>query len=349
MDWVPFASGSPFIWPHRFEGQSVFDKLKEVQDVKTAFLRQAVDNVAFTNNRRFVANPNAVDMKSLLNSRPGGVILATDPQQVREIEHLSTLGESIQAMDYMDKVRTERGGASLDLMDPSFQLAGKNAGDQGIERQMGAKEKLVGMISRNLAETLLKGMYMLVHRTLREFLPGQLTARLHGVWAETDPSQWPERKHVMVNIGMTAAERSEKAQSLAVLAQSQLAALQLGMDDELVSKKNLYNTQIDWARTMGLDFIEQYWTDPESEEAQQAAQQKAQSQAQMANQQQQLQQQLADAPNQLKSVEIMLDDKFRYFEQLVKAEIEEAKILGSAEAGLIQAQQQAKRESTSQN
>ncbi len=342
VDWVPYASGSPFIWPHRFEGQSIFDKLKAVQDTKTALLRQGIDNLTFNNNGRFIVNPNLVDVESFLNSRPGGVAFAQDPSAAVQVQYQSTLGDSIQALDYMDKVRTERGGASLDLMNPNFQLAAKNVGDQGADRQISAKEKLVGMISMNLAESLLKGMYMLVHRTLREFLPGQLTAKLNGQWAETDPSQWPERKHVSVNVGMTASERREKAVSLSALMQAQAQDLQLGLDDEMVTKKNLYNSRIDWMRTVGLDFPEQYYQDPESEEGQQAAQQKAQLQAQAAQQEQQLQHDLANAPNQLKAVEIMLDDKFRYFQEAVKAEIEEAKIVGSAEAGLMQVQEQAK-------
>ncbi len=347
-EWVPYASGSPFIWPHRFTGQSMHDKLKPVQDAKTFTLRQMLDNVNQANNTRWILNPNSVDVESFLNSRPGGVAFARDPNAAVPIQHNPIVGESVAVLDYLDKVRTERGGASLDMLNPSFQLAAKSVGDQGLDQQMTAKEKLVGMITRNLAETILKGMYMLVHKTLREYLPGQLTAKLNGNWAETDPSQWPERKHVMVNIGMTAGERREKAQALSILAQSQMAALQLGMDDELVTKANLYNTQIDWSRTTGLDFPEQYWTDPNSQEAQQAAQQKAQLQAQQQSSQEKLQYDLANAPNQLKAVEIMLSDKLDYFKEYVKMEIEEAKIIGSAEAGLMQAQQQAQVKSNEQ-
>ena len=60
-----------------------------------------------------------------------------------------------------------------------------------------------------------------------------------------------------------------------------------------------------------------------------------------------LQEDLANAPNQLKAVELMFKREIDFFKEFMKAEIEEAKIVGSAEAGLIQAQEQARQKSES--
>ncbi|GAF83565.1 unnamed protein product, partial [marine sediment metagenome] len=40
VDWIPLATGSPFMIPHRIYGQSIYDKLREIQDSKTYSLRQ---------------------------------------------------------------------------------------------------------------------------------------------------------------------------------------------------------------------------------------------------------------------------------------------------------------------
>ena len=61
---------------------------------------------------------------------------------------------SIALLNYMDSVRSERGGASLDLQAAQLQVAGETA--HGIERQFTSKEALARLITRTLAETMLR-------------------------------------------------------------------------------------------------------------------------------------------------------------------------------------------------
>jgi hypothetical protein len=149
------------------------------------------------------------------------------------------------------------------------------------------------MVARNLAETLIKGVYAKMHRLLKKHWPGVIQARTGGRWLQQVPQTWPERDEVAVQVGMTTGERMRMMQLLGQVLQQQLQALQAGQDGVLVGLPQLYNTLIDFARAGGLQAPEQYWVDPASEPSQQAAQQKAQAAQQQAMQQAQQAQQVA--------------------------------------------------------
>jgi hypothetical protein len=301
-EFIPYASGTPFIQPHRFNGLGLFDKLRNIQDSKTHVLRQMLDNQNHANNARVIVQTGQVDMDDVTNSRPGGVIRVRGPGAVEPFP-FTDIGGSCQAtLDYLDKVRSERGGASLDLQSAELQLAGETA--HGVERQMSSKEQLAGMMTRTLAETLVRSTFLLVHKAMRLYFPDVINIRARGQFAEVDPAQWPERDRVNVRAGLSTAERARKKQTLESIMASNAAKKQLG---EYVSPVSSHNLELDWGRASGLDNPERYFTDPASEEAQQAQQAQA-AQAQQAQEQQQ----------QLVQLQAMIEQQ--------KHEIEQAKI-----------------------
>ncbi len=344
-DWIPYSTGSPFIIPHRLYGQSIYDKLRTIQDSKTHFLRQWHDNARRVNNARVVYNPLTTDEDAVMSSRAGGGIRSKDPASVQQLV-TNDMGASILgALDYMDKMRSERGGASLDLGSAELQLAGQNIGQLGAERQISMKEQLAAMMTATLANTLVRETFLLVHRTLRAHLPGELTAKLNGKWVQTDPSQWPERKQVVVKTGLSQGEKIARISALTQVIQTQVGFIQAGQGGQTVSPGGVYNAILDWCRAANLENPEQYWLDPDSEQAQAAAkaegeQQQAQQQAaqQFQQQQQRLQEQLFTLTQQLDKYKHDTDLRFQYDKEALDAEVEEAKIVGEATRDLELAQ-----------
>jgi hypothetical protein len=248
----------------------------------------------------------------------------------------------------MDKQRSERGGASLDLASAEMQLAG-NVGDQGAERQISIKEQLAGQMTRTLANTLIKQTYILVHSTLRLYMPGELTAKLNGQWTTTDPSDWAERRKVNVQSGMTQGEKQQRLQALNALIAQQVNFISQGKGDEITNDGKVYNAVMDWSRAANLDNPEQYWIDPDSEQAMQAkqgkaeqaqAQQQAQVEAQnaMIEKQTQMQAELFGLSKQLEKYVHDSELVYKYASDRLDAEVEEAKIIGSSTLDLTREQ-----------
>jgi hypothetical protein len=314
-EFVPYASGTPFIQP--------------------ATLRNYLDNHNNANNARLGVVDGLVNMDDALNSRPGGVIRMNSTDGIVPIPR-DDVGQSAQALlQYMDEVRSARGGASLDLQTASAQIAGDTA--HGVERQYTAREQLAALMARTLAETLIASTYKMTHKAMRLLMPGTFNFRVEGMFGQTDPSEWRERERVNVKTGLSVNERMAKAASLAEIVAKQEQYIMQGQGGIMTDANKLHNALIDWAKAKGLDNPERYWTDPQSPQAQQAQQQAAQAQQEAEQQQQAMMVQQAQFQEKLLQIQAELDKykhdtelKYKYWSDILDAEVDEAKIVGDA-------------------
>ncbi len=301
---VPFAAGTAYLQPHRFRGMSLFDKLWDVQDGKTRVLRQWDDNRDAVNNSTLGVDYKGVeDMDTIVNRRSGGVMLFNRPprEAAQEITTSDMGGACIQALDYFDRIASRRAGASLDIQSRAASIPG-GVGSQGLDRLMTAEERIADMMARNFGETLLRNLYMLVHRTLRMNYQSQLTAKIGSRWVESDPSKWPARDDIEVLVGLTGPERLRKMNTLSTILDQQVMVLGNGGDGVLVNYSKIHNTLTDYAEMGNISHPDRYWIDPDSDPAmerqqqnQQQALQQNQQQAQAVAAQAQMQTQVAQA------------------------------------------------------
>jgi hypothetical protein len=297
-----------------------------------------------------------VSMDDYVDSRPGGAVRVDGAGPVQDsIMPLGMIDAGPAAasfLQYMDRVRADRGGAALDLASGEAQLTDK-VGSQGVDRIYSVQEAQAGMIARNLAESLLRSLFLLVHRLLREELAEPLTLRLADQWVQVDPGQWRSRDRVNIKSGLSPGEKARKRDALGQVISYQWSVLQAGQDGVMVTLPNLYNAYLDWASANDLDAGEKYFTDPQSQTAQQGMQAKMQQNQQQQGQQQQLMQaqlqlegmdrQLKEQEQKLKALQADADLKFNYWKEALNAEIEEAKLTASVTSDLT-AQQQSGRD-----
>lgn len=339
-EFLPYASGAAWLEPHSFWGLSVYDKVKSVQDIKTAVMRQAIDNLTNCNFSRVIVNER-VNVDDLLAPRAGGVVRVDSSAPVQDcampLPPIDTSAGSQSLLALMDKVRSERAGASLDLQHTDSQILKSQAGADNIGTILGNAEMQAGMVARNLAETLIRSTFMLVHRLLRTDYGQPLNLRLADTWVTQDPSKWPPRDRVNIKAGLSPAERKQKAGNLAAIMQGQVQMAQMGMDGVLVGPDNLYSAFMDWAAASEIDAPEKYITNPDSEKGKQAGAMKTQ----QAQGMQQMQAQMAQQQQQLEAMKLQLDKaksdnelKFKYWEARLNAETKEAELIGTATADL---------------
>ena len=334
MDLVPFALGSPFLNPHRLTGESLFDHLKATQDVKTAYRRQLIDNVSIINNGRYIYDPGQTTEADIMAPKAGGGIRARNPGASVQVVPVPDVTSGIlAAINYEDMVRSERGGASLDLMGAEPQLVGETA--HGIERQYGSREAMASMMALNLSESMIRGIYQITHEYLRRFANEPFTVRINGAYVQTDPSTWQKRERLNIKTGMTPGERGHLQTSLEKHINYQAQAMQSGLDGVLASAETIYRTSMDWLRMSGVDNPERLAIDPNSQpalERQEGAQQQQQEQqAKM----EQMQAQMVQMQAQLEQAKLAEDARqhddeiaFKYADAEMQAALEEAKISG---------------------
>lgn len=274
VDLVPYAAGCAILRSHSLEGLSLFDRLKEVQDAKTESLRQWLDNAENANNSRYAVNERLVNAEDLSNSRPSAPVRIRGEVAGNFMPFAGVdIGPSmLNLLGYLDKTRSERGGASLDLQSAEAQIAGETA--TGIERQYSVREQMAGLFCMTLAVTLIRNTYALTHAALRRWSTGPMTVPIGAEFVEVDPTRWPERDAWNVKRGLSYGERQRRKGALEAVIGKQEALIQAGYENILVDAAQYYTALIDWNYSAMLDNPERYFTDPRSPAAQQARKQR---------------------------------------------------------------------------
>ena len=333
VDFVPYATGTPFLQPHQINGLGVYDRLRNVQDIKTKALRNWLDNQAAVNKSRIAADEKAVNLGDATDNRSGGVVRTKgSPHQSIMAFPVVDIGPSTLALlTYADKMRSEGSGASLDLQSAALQVAGDTA--HGVERQMGSREQLAAMMARTLAETMLRSAWLLTHKALRSWVTSDMEVQSGGRFLTSNPAQWPERESVNLKTGLSVGERAQRKAALAEVLQQQIQILGNGLNGQLTDLPSVYSALIDWTRAAMLDNGERYYVDPRSDEAKQACQQAQQQQQQTQQFTMQMQQAIALGAQQVEQIKAAMDKyendqdtRFDYFKAILDAALEEMKL-----------------------
>lgn len=346
---VPFirhASGTAIINPHRFTGISLFDKLKQNQDIRTALRRALLDNVNATTKNRLAGLDGVVNPDDISDGRVNNMVrVKTTVPDVRQgvmpLAVPDTSANILANLESTARERSEMGGAALDLQTAQMQIGGDRMGSQGLEKAYSVAEQLSAAMMKTLASTLIRETFLLAHRTLREYFDEPVPIKRNGKWNYVTPSEWPERHSVTIKPGMSPGERNRRVNALSQVIQAQLMLSDKGMDQVLVDLDGFNRALLDWARLAEVQNPEQYFIDPESDRAKAALENKSKQAAEMDQQKKALMQQAFGLEQLRTAFEKYRTDselQFKYFDSVLKSEVEEMKVVGAATAGLVQMQ-----------
>jgi hypothetical protein len=269
---VPIAYCVPIRMPHRHVGISIFDLLKDIQDIKTTLLRQSLDNVYAINNGRLVVNSDNVNMEDLSVSRAGGFIRTTGVPgaDIAALPTPSMVGELLPVISYMDEMKAQRTGISATTsgLDPDT-LQGTTA--KAYTSAMNAATAKIEMMCRIMAEGV-KDIALLLHGLVIRHQDKPMVLKLRNQWVSVDPSSWKRRYSCSVNVGLGSGTQEEKRGNLMLMGQVQQAAAQAG----IVLPENVYNLATEMAEVLGFPTAGKFFTDPSSPHFQQMQAQKQQ-------------------------------------------------------------------------
>jgi hypothetical protein len=179
-------------------------------------------------------------------------------------------------MTYLDKVRAGRTGVDPDGNATPTSI-GDRVGSQGVDRLMNAKEELVGLIIRVIAETGIKPLCTKIRDLSVKHVDAVVDFRFRGQWYEIKPSEWPDRTRCTVRVGTGTGNHQLQVAALSqvLLMQEKLAMVGSG----LISDKKAFSTMDDYCKFSGLNGAVRYFVDPDSPEGKQASEAKQQQQA----------------------------------------------------------------------
>lgn len=263
---IPFACSTPFPVAHRLLGFSLFDKLAEVQRIKTVLLRTALDSAYFALNQRYevaseASTPDTIN--DLLNNVPGAPVRSKNGQAVRALGGGRLDFDVAGMLEYVSTIGEQRSGVVRNAQGLNPDTLHETKG--GMEKLFNAAQKRVRMIARVFAETGVKELYLLVHDLARTMGSMAGTVRLRGEWVQIDPSTFGSRKDMTVHVGVGAGGREMELAALNMVAERQAQLVQAqggGMNGPFVTAQNVYNTAKRIVERAGLKTADLYFTDP---------------------------------------------------------------------------------------
>lgn len=297
----PWVSTTAFLMSHKFQGQSVTDRLKQIQEQKTALWRNMFDNMYLQNNQRNIVVENQVNLDDLLVSRPGGIIRAKRLDAITPLITPQLGQDAYNMMTYLDQVRAGRTG-----VDPDGQANPANIGDrvgsQGVDRLMNAKEELVGLIIRVMAETGIKPLCVKIRDLSVRHIDAVTDFRFRGQWYQIQPTQWPDRTNCTVRVGTGTGNHQLQSAAIGqvIAVQGQLATT----GSILVSDQKAFDTMDDYCKFNGLNGATRYFVDPSSPEGQQAKQAKDKSAEEAKQKQDMMDKVMTEAQGKIADAEV---------------------------------------------
>jgi len=302
LDYSPWVATTGILMPHKFRGLSIYDRLKQVQDQKTTLWRNILDNIYFQNNSRTLVVESQVNLDDLTVSRPGGIVRTKRIDAVAPLQTPQLASEAFGMLEYLDAVRAGRTGVAPEG-EATPQRIGDRVGSQGVDRLLTAKEELVGLIVRLIAETAIKPLCLKVRDLCIMHMDAIQDYKFRGKWIPVNPSQWPNRSRASVRVGTGSGNRASQIQTLTQILQYQ-AQIYQAPGQSLVTPDKVYAALNDFAKYGELLGASKYFLDPSSPEGQQFLQSQLQTQQAQQQKQDQIQQQIMEAQVGLAQAEL---------------------------------------------
>lgn len=281
-DEVPFADIIIERRPHQREGNSIADDTMEAQKVKTALLRETLDNIYWQNKAQPILQEGAVtNPDAVLNPAFGKPIRVQQGISAKDALGFTQVpfvgNSSFQMMEYFDREIQDVTGVS----DASGGLAPDAL--QNVTAKASAMVESAGIAQAELmAATLARGLVPVFKGLLKLTIKHQdkpRVVRLRKRWVAFDPRPWNADMDVTVNTGLGAGTRERDMAVMQMISgiQEKLLASYGPVNNPFVTAENVYNALAKLIEASGLRSVDQYFTRPDMQklaQMQQQAQQK---------------------------------------------------------------------------
>lgn len=311
--WQPYCVASPFRVPNQVIGDSMADRLFDLQDVNTALVRATLDNANRVGNPRTVA-AEGINLDDLLDNKHGGIVRAESPNLLQDLT-VPYIGDKIlPIVDYMENRKQQRTGLTRagQGLDPD---ALQSSTQEGVEATLTASRRKVKLYAQlfavGYAQMAMKVWQLIVQHQKKDFL-----MELNGEFVAMRPQFWHADLDISVEVGLGHGDREEQIQELSAIANAQKEILlQAGPLNPIVSMAQYSNTLRELVELTGRRDPDRYFNPPElvdqkmAEEMERRAQQQGQPDAetqakiQKAQQETQIKAESAQQNAQIKAAE----------------------------------------------
>lgn len=278
-DQLPYAELSAYRIAHKFFGMSVFDKIRDIQEIRSTLMRNILDNIYRTNTGRWAVLEGQVNMEDLITNQQSGIVRMKTANALTPLPVPALSPESYDMLDRLENDRGKRTGVSDRSRGLDDGTLHSNQAATSVNQLMTAAEQQVDLIARMFAETGVKRLFQLLHDLSIKYQDQQEVFELRGQWVQVNPSNWRSRTDMTVTVGVGNMNKDQQLIHLTRMMELAQTVINGGGMGILITETNIFNLLKEITENAGYKDVTKFWTDPNSPAAQQAAQQRAQEQA----------------------------------------------------------------------
>lgn len=268
----PFAVLSAHRIAHKFFGMSIYDKIKDIQEIRSSLMRSILDNTTRINTGRFAVVEGQVNLDDLITNDAAGIVRMKSIGAVQALDNPSLSGDVYQMLDRLEADRGKRTGVTDRTRGLDSNMLHSNQAATSVNQTMTAAEQQIDLIARMFAETGVRDLFQLLHDFATRYQDQEEVFQLRGKFTTVNPASWRERSSLIVTVGIGNMNKDQQLLHINSMFQTAQAVIGGGGLGVLVSEKNLYNMLKELTCNAGYRDVSKYWTDPDSPEAMQAKQ-----------------------------------------------------------------------------
>lgn len=259
IDQQPGVAWCPFPMPHRIVGQSLADKVLDIQRVRSVLMRQGLDNLYQTNAPRMAISESAIGdttLDDLLTVRANGIIRYVGAQKPEPVTLPFAADAAFQVMEVFAGEKESRTG--ITRLNQGLDADALNKTATGTALMQASGQQIEEYLARNFAEAFARLMLKKYHLMRKFGRPMRVV--IDGETVTIDPRQWPDDMNAVVRVGLGSGRKDQRIQYRMMLLQVMQAAAQGG--SRTVTDENVYAMLKGLAADMNLDDVRDILTDP---------------------------------------------------------------------------------------
>lgn len=255
----PFEEWCPFPMQHRRIGQSLAEKVMDIQRTRSVLLRQAMDNLYLSNNPRTAINEDSMGdstIDDLLTVRSGAIVRWKGSIKPEAFAVPFVAGETFQALEMFNGERESRTG--ITRLNQGLDADALNKTATGTALMQAQGQQMEEYLARNFAEAM--GRLFAKKLKLNHQYGTAVQLSVDGEFKEVDPRQWDPKMDLTIRVGLGSGRKEQRLQYRQQLLSIQQDALMA--QSPIVTQDNLYNNVVGMIRDANLGNPKDYVTDP---------------------------------------------------------------------------------------
>jgi hypothetical protein len=255
----PFVDWCPFPMQHRRIGQSLADKVMDLERINTVVLRQTLNGFYLGNNPSTYVHEDSIGentIDDLLTVRSGRLVRWKG--NVAPVERSGTFDPSagMSMIEMLERKRETRTGITRLNMGLDERTHNDTASGQGALIAKG--EQMEEYVARNFANAVAKLITKLAKQLKRFGSP--IEVPIDGEYVQVDPTQWPEDMIARARVGLGSTRKDQRMALRREVIGMQSAALEAGLS--IVDDRMFFNSAKGFIAEASLGDVNEYFIEP---------------------------------------------------------------------------------------